>query len=48
MLMFGFTVLLAIDLFFQRLALAPAWWMTLRIPVSMVVLFALLTTRINV
>ena len=48
MLMLGFTVLLAIDLFFQRIALAPAWWMTLRIPVSMVVLFALLTTRINI
>ena len=47
-LMFGFAILLVIDLSFQKATLAPPWWMTLRVPVTIVVLAALLATRITV
>lgn len=47
-LMFGFAILLIIDLSFQKATLAPPWWMTLRVPVTIVVLAALLATRITV
>lgn len=47
-LMFGFFFLLAIDLSFQKAKLAPQWWMTLRIPVTAVVLAALYLTRISI
>lgn len=47
-LLFGFAVLLVIDLSFKKAALAPAWWMTLRTPVTIVVLAALFITRISI
>lgn len=42
-LILGFTALLGFDWVFQRTGLAPAWWMTLRIPVSIAVIACLTT-----
>ena len=46
-LMVGFALLLALDLSFQKAKLAPPWWITLLVPVTIVVLAALLITRIS-
>ncbi|MCO4825341.1 DUF3429 domain-containing protein [Amylibacter sp.] len=47
-LMFGFAIILSIDLSFQQAKLAPNWWMSLRIPATLVVLASLYLTRISV
>jgi len=41
-LAFGFAVLLVLDWAFQRAGLAPRWWLALRVPLTLVVLLALL------
>ena len=46
--MFGFAIILSIDLSFQQAKLAPNWWMSLRIPATLVVLASLYLTRISV
>jgi hypothetical protein len=45
-LMFGFVGLLALDWHFWRLGLAPAWWMQLRVLLSVVVVGCLSVTVI--
>ena len=40
-LMIGFTGVLLLDFAFARWGLAPPWWMTLRVPVTIVVLVCL-------
>ena len=40
-LMIGFSAVLLLDLAFQRWDLAPPWWMSLRIPLTIVVLICL-------
>lgn len=40
-LAFGFAGLLAFDWAFWRAGLAPAWWMRLRVPVSVIVILCL-------
>ncbi|WP_170162776.1 DUF3429 domain-containing protein [Pacificibacter maritimus] len=37
----GFTALLVLDFWYQKINLAPAWWMTLRVPVTCVVVLCL-------
>ncbi len=41
-LAFGFVVLQAIDVVFQRMQVAPDWWLTLRLPLTSVVTACLL------
>jgi hypothetical protein len=45
-LMFGFVGLLGLDWMFWRQALAPAWWMRLRVGLTAVVVFCLSTVVI--
>ena len=45
-LIFGFVGLLGLDWMFWRQALAPAWWMRLRVPLTAVVVFCLSTVVI--
>lgn len=40
-LMIGFVAVLILDFAFSRWRLAPEWWMTLRVPVTIVVLICL-------
>lgn len=40
-LMIGFAAILPLDALFQWLRLAPGWWLTLRIPVTIVVFICL-------
>lgn len=42
-LAFGFVVLQAIDLVFSRAGIAPAWWLSLRLPLTAGVIACLLT-----
>lgn len=43
-LMIGFALLIPIDVSFQRVGLAPPWWLTLRLPITCVVLLCLAGT----
>lgn len=47
LLALGFALLLAADYLFQIRALAPKWWMTLRIPVSVTVIICLILGAIK-
>ncbi len=40
-LIIGFLALLLLDLWYQKIKLAPAWWMTLRVPATLVVVLCL-------
>ncbi|MEO0343804.1 MAG: DUF3429 domain-containing protein [Pseudomonadota bacterium] len=44
----GFALILVIDWYFQNANLAPRWWLSLRIPVSIVVLGCFLGTAADV
>lgn len=44
-LIFGFLGILAFDYLYQRTKLAPAWWMTLRVPVTVIVVVCLCVGR---
>lgn len=46
LLALGFAALLPADLWFQKQGLAPAWWLRLRVPLSLGVIFALLSTTL--
>lgn len=46
-LAFGFLVLQGIDILFQRLGIAPAWWLTLRLPLTAGVMTCLLVGAIH-
>jgi hypothetical protein len=41
-LIFGFIGLLMLDVAFWRMALAPAWWLTLRVPLTSLVILCLI------
>lgn len=43
----GFPLLLVVDRAFQRARLAPAWWMTLRVPLTAVVTLCLITSLLS-
>ncbi|MBR9864259.1 MAG: DUF3429 domain-containing protein [Rhodobacteraceae bacterium] len=47
-LMFGFPALLVIDTSFQKSGLAPKWWLTLRIPSTLLIIACLFLTRISI
>lgn len=47
-LMFGFPALLTIDTSFQHSRLAPRWWLTLRIPTTLVIIACLTVTRLSI
>lgn len=47
-LMFGFPALLVIDTSFQKSALTPLWWLTLRIPTTIVIIACLTVTRLSI
>ena len=46
LLVLGFLALLPADLWFRKSGLAPEWWLRLRIPLTLAVIFALLTTTL--
>lgn len=47
-LMFGFPAMLFIDTSFQHSALTPPWWLTLRIPTTIVIIACLTVTRLSI
>nr|WP_323781876.1 DUF3429 domain-containing protein [Amylibacter sp.] len=47
-LMFGFPALLVIDTSFQKSTLTPPWWLTLRIPTTIVIIACLTVTRLSI
>lgn len=47
-LMFGYPALLFIDTSFQQSNLSPPWWLTLRIPTTIVIIACLTVTRLSI